>query len=529
MRNGARFLSAEEAVTLIPNGATVAIGGTGAVLEPDVVLAALERRFLQTGEPRDLVNINPMCPSDRPGEGGLNVLAHEGMLRRIIAGSFLAKRHPGLIRMILENRIEAYNFPMGTLIQWFTAVGSGKPGVFTPVGIGTYVDPRVEGGRLNARTTANLSEVVTLQGQEYLFYPAFPIDVAILRGTTADQHGNISLEEEPNSLGVADIALAARNSGGKIIVQVKRVARRGSLDPRLVRIPAPLVDAVVVNPAQTQLTPTTTDPQRGYNPALCGDMKAPLDDIAPLPLDGRKVILRRAARELRRGDVVNLGAGIATHLPLVALEEGVLDRVTFTNEHGIFGGLMGTAIGTTFVVALNAEAIMDSTFQFNYYDGGGLDITFLGVGQLDGAGNNNVSRFADDIPGCGGFHDITDRARRIVFCTFFTAGGLKVDVAGGQLKILHEGKHPKLVERVQQLTFNAARAFAKGQEVVYVTERAVFRLAAEGLTLTEVAPGVDVERDIRPRMQCPLRMAREVRPMEAALFKPEPLGLSARF
>jgi acyl CoA:acetate/3-ketoacid CoA transferase len=255
-------------------------------------------------------------------------------------------------------------------------------------------------------------------------------------------------------------------------------------------------------------------------------MKVPFDAIPRLPLDGKKVILRRAARELRRGDVVNLGAGIATELPLVALEEGVLERVNFTNEHGIFGGLMGTAIGTTFVVALNAEAIMDSTFQFNFYDGGGLDITFLGVGQLDGAGNNNVSRFADDIPGCGGFHDITDRARRIVFCTFFTAGGLHVEVADGQLKILREGKHPKLVEHVQQLTFNAARAFAKGQEVIYVTERAVFRLTAEGLTLVEVAPGVDVERDIRARMGCPLRVAPEVRPMEAALFTPAPLGLA---
>jgi acyl CoA:acetate/3-ketoacid CoA transferase len=526
MHTGAQFLSADEAVRVIPNGATLAIGGTGAVLEADLVLAALDRRFRETGEPRDLTNINPMCPSDRPGEGGLNVVAHEGMLRRVIGGSFAGKRHPALIRMILENRVEAYNFPMGTLVQWFTAVGAGKPGVFTQVGIGTYVDPRLEGGRLNARTTENLSEVITLRGQEYLFYPAFPLDVAILRGSTADQHGNISMEEEPNTLGLADIAMAARNSGGKVIVQVKRVAKRGSLDPRLVRLPAPLVDIVVVNPQQTQLTPTTAGGRQGYNPALSGEMKVPLDAMPPLPLDGKKVILRRAARELRRGDVVNLGAGIATELPLVALEEGVLDRVNFTNEHGIFGGLMGTAIGTTFVVALNAEAIMDSTFQFNFYDGGGLDITFLGVGQLDGAGNNNVSRFADDIPGCGGFHDITDRARRIVFCTFFTAGGLNVEVADGHLKILREGKHPKLVERVQQLTFNAARAFAKGQEVVYVTERAVFRLTAEGLTLVEVAPGVDVERDIRARMGCPLRVAPEVRPMEAILFTPAPLGLA---
>jgi acyl CoA:acetate/3-ketoacid CoA transferase len=255
-------------------------------------------------------------------------------------------------------------------------------------------------------------------------------------------------------------------------------------------------------------------------------MKVPFDSIPPLPLDGKKVILRRAARELRRGDVVNLGAGLATELPIVALEEGILEQVTFTNEHGIFGGLMGTAIKTTFVVALNAEAIMDSTFQFNFYDGGGLDVTFLGVGQLDAAGNNNVSRFGEDIPGCGGFHDITERARRIVFCTFFTAGGLQVEVRDGQLKILREGKYPKLVEHVEQLTFNAARAFAKGQEVLYVTERAVFRLTADGLTLVEVAPGIDVERDIRAHMMCPLRVAPDVRSMEATLFLPTPVGLA---
>ena len=526
MHTGAQFLSADEAVRLIPDNATLTIGGTGAVLEPDVVLAALERRFLETGGPRDLVSINPMCPSDRPNEGGLNVLAHDGMLRRIIGGSYLARRHPGLIRMILENRVEAYNFPMGTLVQWFTAVGAGKPGVLTQVGIGSYVDPRIEGGRLNSRTTEDLVQLITLGGQEYLFYPTFPVDVAIIRGTTADQYGNISMEEEPNTLGMADIAMAARNSGGKVIAQVKRVAKRGTLDPRLVRIPAPLVNVVVVNPHQTQLTPTTIDARGGYNPALCGDTRVPFDSISPLPLGGKKVILRRAARELRRGDVVNLGAGLATELPVVALEEGILEQVTFTNEHGIFGGLMGTAIGTTFVVALNAEAIMDSTFQFNYYDGGGLDITFLGVGQLDAAGNNNVSRFGTDIPGCGGFHNITDRARRIVFCTFFTAGGLEVEVTAGHLKILREGKHPKLVERVEQLTFNAARAFTRGQQVLYVTERAVFRLTADGLTLVEVAPGIDVDRDIRAQMKSPLRIDPDVRAMEAALFRPEPLGLA---
>ena len=528
MHAGVQFLNADEAVRLIPNGATLVIGGTGAVLEPDLVLEALGRRFQETGEPRDLTNLNSMCPSDRPGVGGLNVLTHPGMLRRIIAGSFAVKRHPGIIRLIEENQIEAYNLPMGTLVQWLTAVGAGKPGVLTQVGLGTYVDPRVEGGRLNARTTADLAELMTIRGKEYLFYPTFPVDAAILRGTTADEAGNISMEEEPNTLGLADIAMAAHNSGGKVIVQVKRVVQRGSLDPRLVRIPGPLVDAVVVHPLQTQLTPTTMDPAPGYNPALCGAGRVSLDTIRRLPMSSKKVILRRAALELRRGDVINLGAGVSTELPLIALEEGILPAVNFTNEHGIFNGMMGTAIKTTFVVALNAEAIMDSTFQFNYYDGGGLDITFLGVGQLDGAGNNNVSRFGDDIPGSGGFLNIIDRIPRIVFCTFFTAGGLDVAVEGGRLQIRREGKHPKFVEKVQQLTFNAERAFAQGKQVVYVTERAVFRLTAEGLTLTEIAPGVDLERDIRGQMRCPLRVAPDVRPMEATLFRPEPLGLASR-
>jgi acyl CoA:acetate/3-ketoacid CoA transferase len=387
----------------------------------------------------------------------------------------------------------------------------------------------LEGGRLNPRTTENLADVVQLRGREYLFYPTFPVNAAILRGSAADEAGNISMEEEPNTLGLPDIAMAARNSGGKVIVQVKRVAPRGSLDPRLVRIPGPLVDCVVVHPQQTQLTPTTMDPALLPNPALTGAARTSLSGIRRLPLTSKKVILRRAAMELRRGDVINLGAGVATELPLVALEEGILPAVNFTNEHGIFGGLMGTAIGTTFVVALNAEAIVDSTFQFNYYDGGGLDITFLGVGQLDGAGNNNVSRFADDIPGSGGFLNITDRVRRIVFCTSFTAGGLDVRVQDGRLVIQREGKHPKFVEKIQQLTFNAARAFAKGQAVTYVTERAVFRLTADGLTLTEVAPGVEVERDIRQRMECELRVSPELRPMADALFRPEPMGLAAGF
>jgi acyl CoA:acetate/3-ketoacid CoA transferase len=519
----------DEALALIGDGATVVVCGTGAVLEPDLILERLEEKFLKDGHPRDLTVVSPMLPGDRPGEGGLNCFAHEGMTARIIGAAFTRHRHPRLIELIRNDGCEAYIIPMAAAVQLMTAIGSRKPGVFTPVGLHTYVDPRQEGGCMNERSKSPPVRLERIDGKEYLYYPAFPIDAAILRGTTADENGYVGLEEETNSLGVVEMALAARNSGGKVIVQVKRVARAGSLDPRLVRIPGPLVDAVVVNPFQYQVSPRMADPRAGWNPFLSGALKASYAGIPPVEAGPNRVILRRAALELQPGDVVNLGVGAATHLPRIALEEDILDRVVFTNEHGIFGGLMATATGGSFVPALNAEAIMDALFQFNYYDGGGLDIAFLGIGEADAAGNLNVSKFGQEITGPGGFISITDRTPRLVFCGTLTSGGFKAEVANGAIRIVREGKHRKFVPQVEQVTFNAREACAKGQSVLYVTERAVFRLGERGLELAEVAPGIDIDRDIRPQVGFELKMPESLGAFPAEVFADEPMGLRRKF
>lgn len=516
----------EAAIGAIPDGATLVIGGTGVAQEPDLLLEALERRFLETGHPRDLTVVTPMLPGDRAGEGGMNCFAHEGMLKCIIGASFSRARHPRLLDLIREERCEGYVVGMGMMMQLLTAIGSGKPGVFTRVGLGSFMDPRDQGGRMNERSKSPPVRLETIDGTEYLFYRAFPIDVALVRGTTADENGYVSMEEEPNTLGMVELALAAKGSGGRVIAQVKRLARARSLDPRTVKIPGPLVDEVVVHPTQRQLSAAMADPLAGWNPFLAGALKSPLDGFPPVEPGATRTILRRAALELRRGDVVNLGAGVATHLPRIALEEGQLDEVVFTNEHGVFGGLMGTALGGSFVPALNAEAIMDSGFQFNFYDGGGLDITFLGIGQADAAGNLNVSRFGAEINGPGGFNNITERTPRIVFCGSLTAGGLKVEVAEGRLRILQEGRFRKFVPAVEQVTFNAARAHEKGQTVRYVTERAVFELREQGLVLVELAPGVDLDAQVRPHVEFPLRVADDLREMPPAVFAEGSLGLA---
>ncbi len=524
-----KIVAAAEAAESIADGATVSVIGTGPVLEPDLVLKAVEDRFLGQGHPRGLTLVTPMLPGDRPGEGGMNCFAHPGMLSKLIGASFARARHPRLLDLLRSGEIEGYMISMGSMVELLTAIGSGKPGLFTPVGIGTFLDPRREGGSLNSSSTRPPSRVEVVDGREYLFYPAFPIDVAIIRGTTADENGYVSFEEEPNTLGAAEIAMACKASGGKVIVQVKRVARAGSLDPRLVRVPGPLVDMVVVNPYQTQLSPAMAEPLAGWNPFLAGAMKHPLNDLAGVGAGPERTLLRRAALELREGDVVNLGAGVATKLPLVAMEEKILDRVTFTNEHGIFGGVMATALGGSFVPALNAEAIMDSAFQFNFYDGGGLDITFLGIGEVDSTGDLNVSRFGQEINGPGGFNNITDRTKRIVFCGSLTSGGLKTELVDGRLRIAREGKHRKFVPKVEQVTFNAARALEKGQSVLYVTDRCVMRLTVDGPELVEIAPGIDLQRDVLDNVGFALRVSPHLSEMPANVFGDGPMGLLRNF
>lgn len=524
-----KVVSTAEAIGRIRDRATLLVAGTGAVMETDALLEALEARFLAIGRPRDLTVFAPMLPGDRPDIGGLNAVAHEGMLSRLIGSSFNVRRHPRLIEMLQAERCEGYTIGMGAAVQLMTAIGGRKPGVFTTAGIGTFLDPRVDGGAMNQRSRNLPVRVENLDGNDYLFYPSFPVDVAFIRATTADENGYLTMEEEPNTLGMLEAALAAHASGGMVVAQVKRVARAGSLDPRLVRVPGPLVDAIVVHPRQSQVSPVMADPADGWNPFLAGALKSSLRGIPRYPQGPARVILSRAALELRPHDVINVGAGVATDLPRVALDEGFLDRVVFTNEHGIFGGLMANAYGGSFVPAYNADAIMDSSFQFNFYDGGGLDIAFLGIGELDAAGNVNVSRFARKITGPGGFADITDRTPRIVFCGTLTAGGLEVEISDGRLQIGREGKYRKLVPHVQQVTFSAAQGTAKGQSVLYVTERAVFRLAASGVELVELAPGVDLDRDVRAQVGFELSVSKELREMDKRIFLEAPMGLASQF
>jgi len=520
-----RILSAEEAVALVADGATVGVTGTGPALEPDSLLDALERRFLAEASPKNLTLFSPMLPGDRAGVGGLNTFAHEGLLRKLIGASFARARNPHLLEMMRKGSFEGYIIGMGTMIQMLTAAGSAKPGVITKVGIGTFVDPRLGGGSMNSVSTKPPVRIMEIDGEEYLYYPAPRIDVALIRGTTADENGYISFEEETNTLGAVEMALACKAVGGTVIVQVKRVARANSLDPRLVRIPGPLIDVIVVNPAQTQVSPMMADPTHGWNPFLAGALKHPLSGIAVLPPGTERNILRRAAMELRPGDVVNLGAGVATRLPIVALEEKILDRVVFTNEHGVFGGLMATALGGSFVPALNADAIMDSVFQFNYYDGGGLDITFLGIGQVDACGNLNVSRFGDEVNGPGGFINITSRTKRIVFCGSLTSGGLRSEMVDGRMRIQQEGRFRKFIPVVEEMTFNAGAALDRGQEVLFVTDRAVFRLGRSGPVLIEIAPGIDLDRDIRAQIGFDLVISPDLREVPAQVFVDGPMGL----
>lgn len=510
-----KIVSAAEAVAVIRNGDTIANSGFVGAGTPDALLAALAERFQETGEPRDLSLIFAAGQGDGKDQG-LNRLAAPGLLKRVIGG------HWGLIPKLaaraVAGEIEAYNLPQGVISNMYRDIAAGRPGSYSKVGLATFVDPRVEGGKINDRTTDDIVRVEERDGEEFLFYRAHPIHIAFLRGTTADAAGNVTMEREALSLDNLAMAMAARNSGGLVIVQVERLAETGSLPARLVKIPGVLVDCVVEAPAemhrQTYATP--------YWPAFAQEIRAPLSSLAPMPLDARKAIARRAAFELPMNGVVNLGIGMPEGVARVAAEEKILKYVTLTAEPGTVGGI--PASGLNFGAAVNADAILDQNQQFDFYDGGGLDMACLGLAEADGAGNVNVSRFGPKLAGAGGFINISQNAKRLVFAGTFTAGGADIAVVDGKLDIRTEGRARKFVDAVQQITFAGARAAALGQPVLYVTERCVFRLDAEGLRLTEVAPGIDIEKDILAHMDFrPLIGSPSV--MDPRIFADAPMGL----
>ena len=510
--------SRESALQHIDDGDTVGVGGFVAVGIPEYLLEGLGERYDEAGSPGGLTLFHPAAEGDRQGNG-LSHLVQEGMLERTIASHWGFT--PDLMEKIVEEEIEAYNLPFGAMDHMLRATAAGKPGTLSTVGLGTFVDPRQDGGKANDRTEEDLVEVVTLDGEEYLFYRSVPIDVALIRGTTADENGNVTMEREALDANMLAMAQAAHNSGGTVIAQVERVTETGTLTPRDVTIPGVLVDAVVEAPASHHPQTYAED----YNPAYSGEIRIPGgpagDDVS---LDVRKAIARRAAMELTEDAVINLGVGVPELVPVVASEGGIDDAFTQTVEAGPVGG--SASGGISFGTAVNHEALVSSTQQFDFYDGGGLDMGFLGMAQADPLGNINVSRFGSQLPGCGGFINITQNADKVVFCGTLTTGGLEVEIVDGQVTIENEGANPKFIEEVEQVTFSGEYAAETGQPVVYVTERAVFELEDDGLVLTEIAPGVDLEDDVVEPMAFEPVVADDLTEMNPALFRSEPIDLT---
>lgn len=510
-----KVVSAQEAIRLIRDRDTLVCSGFGVVGVPDELLLALQERFTSTASPRDLTLVFGGGPGDGKDQG-LNRLAHEGLIQCAIGGHWALV--PKLGQMALANQFEAYNLPLGVISHLYRDIAAGLPGNLTPVGLGTFVDPRLQGGKINSRTTEELVELTTLAGREMLFYKAPRPNVAFIRATVADTEGNLTLDREALSQDTLAIAMATKNAGGMVIAQVEYVAEAGSLPIKRVKVPGILVDCVVVaRPEYHQQTYGTA-----YSPALAGEIRVPLDSLAPMPLDERKVIARRAAFELLPNAIVNLGIGMPEGVANIAAEERLLPYMTLTAEPGVVGGVPGS--GLNFGSATNGIAQIDMNQQFDFYDGGGLDLACLGLAECDARGNINVSRFGPKLAGAGGFINITQNSRTVIFVGTFTAGGLKVEVGHGQLRIVQEGKHRKFVNTLEQVTFSGEYAAQHGKKVLYVTERCVLQLTPEGLELVEVAPGVDIERDILPYMAFK-PIIQQPRRMDERIFHAEPMGL----
>ena len=518
-----KVIAAKEAAGLVPDGAVLTVSSSSALGCPDAVLRAIGERFAAEGAPRGLTSLHPIAAGDMYGVRGIEHLAQKGLLRKVLAGSLPSGPSslpmPEIWRMIVDDEIAAYNIPSGILFDMHRDAAAKRPGVLTKVGLDTFVDPRRDGYAMNAAAKEPVVRRVRFADDDWLFFPAIVPDIAILRATTADQKGNLSFEHEGAFLGTLDQALAVRNNGGRVIAQVKRVVKAGSIRPYDVHVPGVLVDHIVVAPEQMQTTNTA------YDPAISGEVIRPDDSFALMDWGPEKVIARRVAGELAEASAVNLGFGICANVPRVLLEEGLNGAVTWVIEQGAVGGM--PLLGFKFGCSANADAIIPSPSQFTYFQGGGFDTALLSFLQIDRDGNVNVSKLAARpylTAGCGGFVDITANAKRIVFGGFFTSGA-ELALEDGRLVVLREGKIRKLVGEVEQVTFSGRAARDKGQSITYVTERCVLQLAERGPVVTEIAPGIDLERDVLAQARFPLAVADDLQIMDAALFRPAPMGL----
>lgn len=514
------FMTGEQAAQMIESGKTIATIGMTLVSASETILKALEQRFLETGAPNQLTLLHSCGQSDR--DRGIQHFAHEGMLARIVGGHWGLQ--PKIMKLIAENKLLAYNFPQGQFAQLYRSMAGGEPGKITKVGLGTFIDPRMGGGKMNELTkdAPELIDVVTIGGEEYLRYKPIPIDYCIIRGTRIDENGNLSTEEEAMSLEVFSAVMACKRFGGKVIAQAKYKVAANTIHCKQVTVPGVFIDAAVICP-EPEVDHRQTH-SFAFNPAYCGNVRVPNDGESAIPLTVRKVIGRRAMMELSANDILNVGTGIPNDVvgPIIA-EEGISDDVTITVESGIYGGVpMG---GIDFGIAKNNFALVRHDDQFDFYNGQGVDITFMGAGQIDAEGNVNATRLGPNPTGAGGFIDITTNAKHVVFCSTFTGKGLECDFAGGKLRIVKEGSLIKFVNQLQQVSYNGLIARKKGQKMHYVTERAVFELRPEGLVLTEIAEGIDLQTQILDLMEFRPIISRRLRVMPAAIYRDGVFGL----